>query len=142
MRHLIAITLIAALTACSSSGAPAAEGVAPAAGPSNVRSSDLELRIVNVSGNTVSAFVLWRGANAVRLGDIGTGRTRVFETPFRGTEVAIVVDETNAPPRGTAGLGTGVPGQNTYAPVQAGDVVEFTVRRTQPTVQITYLILD
>src|SRR5262245_4678201 len=119
MRLALTLALLATLSGCSSSGTPSPDGAAPAAdAPDLPGPTEVELRVVNVSGNTVSAFVLWRGANRVRLGDVSTGRTRVFRTPFRGTEVAIIVDDTNAPPVGTQGLGTGVPGQNTYASVE------------------------
>jgi hypothetical protein len=138
MRRTLALVGFVVLSACGSGDiAPAG---APAAPPSTVH-----LSIVNRTGSTLSVFLVWPGGRT-RLGEIGSGRTREFDTPYRATEIGLGVDVAAAPPSGTssapAGFNatTGAREGNMLVsgavPVEAGDIILFEIRSLTPRLDV------
>jgi hypothetical protein len=139
MRRILALAVLATLSACSSPDRAGAPG-APASPP-----GDVQLSIVNRTGSTLSVFLVWNGGRS-RLGEIGSGRTREFNTPFRATEIALGVDVAAVPPSGTSdaprgfNATTGAREPNMLVsgavPVDAGDIILFEIRSLTPRLNV------
>jgi hypothetical protein len=92
----------------------AAMSVAGCASGGQAVSEDSSDRVTIMVGNdfasAVTAYAVWPGGRRNRLGEIQPDRTRTFETVRAGDEIALGVELTSAPPRGTTAGPTGFQG--------------------------------
>jgi hypothetical protein len=137
--------LVCALAAagCASSGQGTVGDAAEDTGEA------LQATIINEYLGTVTAYAVW-GSTRTRIGDVGQGRTRIFDVPVRGNRLAIQLQANATPPPGTSAgpnrFGGGDPSpaapvrQSEAMDVVAGDALEYrvsaagiiTVRRLVP----------
>ena len=66
--------------------------------------------VVNEFAGPVTAYAVWPGSRPRRLGEVSSNRTRTFETPRQGNEIAIGLELVSAPPVGTTAGPTGFQG--------------------------------
>jgi hypothetical protein len=66
--------------------------------------------VANEFERPVTAYAVWPGSRRRRLGEVSSGRTRSFETPRSGSEIAIGLEILAAPPVGTTAGPTGFQG--------------------------------
>jgi len=92
----------------------AALGVASCAGGGQASPDDDLQRITVVVANefegTVTAYAVWPGGRRTRLGEVSSNRTRTFQTPVGGNEIALGLELAAAPPVGTTAGPTGFQG--------------------------------
>jgi len=100
MRAVLLKTLaVAAIAGCASSGGGALDG------------PRVTVVVSNEYDGTVTAYALWSpNGRRSRLGEITSGRTRNFEVPVSGDELALGVELTSAPSPGTTAGPTGFQG--------------------------------
>jgi hypothetical protein len=129
LKSLYLLCAIAA-AACASSGQGGGEGTA------DDTDETLQLTIINEYLGTVTAYAVW-GSSRARIGDIGQGRTRIFDTAVRGNRMAVQLQANATPPPGTSvgpsrfsggepNMGAPV-GQSEAMDVVAGDALEIRV---------------
>lgn len=117
---------------------------------SGATGDEITLVVINEYTGTVTAYAIW-GGNRIRLGDVGSNRTRTFSTPLRSDRIAVGLQAIGAPPAGTSGGPTrfGAPAgtdpdpsapyvESEAVPVVAGDAIEF---RLSAAARLLYLRL-
>jgi hypothetical protein len=101
MRSICLVVVSAlAVAGCASSGRATPEDA----------SNRVTIMVGNDFASAVTAYAVWPGGRRSRLGEIQPDRTRTFETVRAGDEIALGVELTAAPPRGTTGGPTGFQG--------------------------------
>jgi hypothetical protein len=73
-------------------------------------SNRVTILVANDFASAITAYAVWPGGRRSRLGEIQPDRARTFETVRAGDEIALGVELTAAPPRGTTGGPTGFQG--------------------------------
>ena len=131
---------------CSSAGGG---GDVPGAAPGGDEQV-VDITVVNRSEITVSVFAVWPGSRN-RLGEVGIGRTRVFRTDYRGTDLVLGIDPANVPPAGTSQGPIQFDPQTTRrtedmlmtgsVQVDAGDQILFEIRRVSPRLDVFWRML-
>lgn len=99
MRAAFLTLSVAALAGCASSGQSASEG------------PRVTVAVSNEYHGTVTAYALWSpNGRRARLGEIIPGRTRTFQVPVSGDELALGIELTSTPSPGTTAGPTGFQG--------------------------------
>jgi hypothetical protein len=74
-------------------------------------SSRVTVVVVNEFASAITAYAVWQpSGRRVRLGEVQPDRTRTFETPHAGDQIALGIEITSAPPVGTTAGPTGFQG--------------------------------
>lgn len=98
--RFLMLFVVVALSACAGGGqaSPGEDG------------ERITVVVANDFERAVMAYAVWPGGSRRRLGQVSSGRTRTFETPRSGNEIAIGLEVLSAPPTGTTGGPTGFAG--------------------------------
>ena len=86
---LLTLLAVIALSGCAGGGQATPEG------------ENVTVVVVNDFDSRVTAYAVWPSGRPRRLGEVSSNRTRTFETPRSGTEIAIGLRLVSAPPVGT-----------------------------------------
>jgi hypothetical protein len=90
----------AALAGCAGSGQATPDDA----------SNRVTVVVANEYSSAITAYAVWSPSRRTRLGEIQPDRTRTFQTPRAGDQIAIGLELTSAPPAGTTGGPTGFQG--------------------------------
>ena len=100
----------------------------------------VQMVVLNRTPHAVTAFVEWQGGARIRLGELPSGDTRTFTTPYRGTDFRLSLDVARPSPSSRASPPS--PGRSDtrppFVPVYPGDRYEWQIRLVIPSVDIFY----
>ena len=94
--------------------------------------SEVELNILNQTSEALTVFALWENGTEGRLGDLAANQSKSFTIPIRGQEVTLSVQATEFRVQGGRRARTGGDNPEDFAPVRAGDRLEWEIRQADP----------
>ena len=139
MRPMALVLCASLATGCASSSQATATPDASDTG------ATVDMIVINRSAGVVTAYAQWRNGPRMPLGEVRANATRRFTTPHRTTEVWLSVDVLSAPSLGTTAGPTALSGgrrprdaPTPFVSIEGGDALEWEIRQTYPTVEVSY----